>query len=65
LDTGQDYRKVPQPPTRGGSWKGTGRRMIGQKKIKNKKNNNNNTMDYYDFKIELLEMKNNDFDFIF
>ena len=23
--------KVPQPPTRRGSWKGTGRRIIGQR----------------------------------
>ena len=31
METGQDDRKVPQPPTRRGSWKGTGRRTIGQR----------------------------------
>ena len=28
----QQRKKVPQLPTRLGSWKGTGRRIIGQKK---------------------------------
>ena len=31
MDTGQDdKRKVPQPPTRRGDWKGTGGRIIGE-----------------------------------
>ena len=31
METGQDDRKVPQPPTRQGIWKGTGRRTIGER----------------------------------